>query len=126
MATIPQSLVLGTDAIHINVTQAVEFFNRGDYLLVEINPEKERVKIYQTRKLIAQILNQGIKPVALRGYGYRGIPTAATIAHLIKTEEKGDWDFYFETFTAQPKRSEKQFTGLQIVMIPKSKPKSRK
>ncbi|MFX0207117.1 MAG: hypothetical protein ACFFDT_14100 [Candidatus Hodarchaeota archaeon] len=126
MTAVPQSLVLGTDAIHINVTQPVEFFNRGDYLLVEINPEKERVKIYQTRKLITQILNQGIKPIALRGYGFRGIPTVATIAHLIKTEEKGDWEFYFETFTAQPKKSEKQFTGLQIVMIPKLMIKSRK
>ncbi|MFX1510962.1 MAG: hypothetical protein ACFFCQ_00020 [Promethearchaeota archaeon] len=119
MSTVPQSLVLGTDTIHINITQAVEFFNRGDYLLVEIYPEKERVKIYQTRKMIYQILKQGKIPIALRGYGYRGIPTVATIAHLIKTEEEGDWSFYFETFTAQPKRSEKQFTGLQIVLIPK-------
>ncbi|MFX0117501.1 MAG: hypothetical protein ACFFB3_23340 [Candidatus Hodarchaeota archaeon] len=114
---IPESLKLGTTVLSVSVTEPIEFYNREDYLLVELNPQGN-VPIYRTRKTITRFLDKGKKPVALRGYGPRGISTTAVIAHLIKVEEEGNWEFYFETFSARNPKGEKQMTGLQVVLLP--------
>ena len=114
---IPESLKLGTSVLSVSVSEPIEFYNREDYLLVELNP-RGNVPLYQTRKTITRFLGKGKKPVALRGYGPRGISTATVIAHLIKVEEEKNWEFYFETFSARNPKGEKQMTGLQIVLLP--------
>ncbi|MHA2232437.1 MAG: hypothetical protein ACXAB4_08090, partial [Candidatus Hodarchaeales archaeon] len=83
------------------------------------NPRgRNNVPIYRTRKTIAKFLGKGKKPVAIRGYGSRGISITAVIAHLIKVEEERNWNFYFETFSARYPKGEKQMTGLQVVLLP--------
>lgn len=114
---IPESLKLGTAILSVSVSEPIEFYNREDYLLVELNP-RGNIQIYRTRKTITHYLAQGKKPVAIRGYGSRGISTAAVIAHLIKVEEEGSWQFHFETFSAKQPKAEKQITGLQVVLLP--------
>ncbi len=115
---VPESLKLGTRILSVSVTEPIEFYNRDDYLLVELNP-RGNVQIYKTRKAITSFLGRGKKPVALRGYGPRGISTTAVIAHLIKVEEEGKWDFNFETFSARDSKGDRQITGLQVVLLPK-------
>ena len=119
MSEIPSSLLIGDNVIGTAVKQSLEFYNRDDYLLVEVFPNRDdRINLYQTRKAIFSFLDQKAKPVALRGYGFRGISTVVSIAHLMKMDEKKTWTFHFETFTAQRHPDKRKLTSLQIVMLP--------
>lgn len=114
---IPQSLRITKDTtVSMDMSEALGFFPRDDYLLVEIT---DRIRIYDTRKLIAKYSKEHSKnPIAIRGIA-GGLTAAIVMTHLIITEE----DLYSDrleasTFSVLDHKSDKPKTGIQLIIFP--------
>ena len=115
---VPDSLRITKDTtVSMDMSEALGFFPRDDYLLVEIT---DRIKIYDTRKLIAKYSkDHSANPIAIRGIG-GGLTAAIVMTHLIITEEEGLYSDKLEasTFSVLDPKSDKQKTGIQLVIFP--------
>ena len=114
---VPDSLRITKDTtVSMDMSEPLGFYPREDYLLVEIT---DRIKIYDTRKLIAQYSKEHSKnPIAIRGIA-GGLTAAIVMTHLIITEE----DLYSDrleasTFSVLDHKSDKPKTGIQLVIFP--------
>ena len=119
MAKVPESLRLNKDSmISIDMSEDLGFFPHDDYLLVEIT---NRIKIYDTRKLIAKYSQDHKKPIAIRGIA-GGLTAAIIMTHIIITDETTG-SIYSDQMEAQTfsvkDKSEKPKTGIQLVIFPK-------
>lgn len=117
--SVPESLLISSDTfISVDLESPLGFYPREDYLLVEITG---RIKIWDTRKLIAKYTkSQPDNPIAIRCVG-RSIPTAVIMIHLMQIEEKlylGNLDA--QTFSAKNPKSNKPLTGIQFILYPKA------
>ena len=114
---IPDSLRITKDTtVSMDMSEALGFFPRDDYLLVEIT---DRIRIYDTRKLIAQYSKEHTNnPIAIRGIG-GGLTAAIVMTHLIITEEELYSDrLEASTFSVLDHKSDKPKTGIQLVIFP--------
>ena len=117
MAKVPEQLRLHKDSvISIDMSEDLGFFPHDDYLLVEIT---NRIRIYDTRKLIAKYSQDHKKPIAIRGIA-GGLTAAVVMTHIIITEEDEIYSDQLEaqTFSVRDK-SDKPKTGIQLVIFPK-------
>jgi len=118
MASIPESLRLTKDSmISIDMSEDLGFYPHDDYLLVEIT---NRIKIYETRKLIAKYSQDHNKqPIAIRGIA-GGLTAAIIMTHIIITDEDELYSDQLEAQTFSVKdKSERPKTGIQLVIFPK-------
>ena len=117
MAKVPESLRLTKDTmISIDMSEDLGFYPQDDYLLVEIT---NRIKIYDTRKLIAKYSQDHKKPIAIRGIA-GGLTAAIIMTHIIITEEDEIYSDQMEAQTFSVKdKSDKPKTGIQLVIFPK-------
>jgi hypothetical protein len=114
---LPSPLELRSNAIvSFNMSDNVEFSPTNDYLLVEV---RGFAKLYHIRKVIERFMDEFPRPIAVRGYGGRGVSSAVAIIHLMKTDKscKGFAIGYFDTFTSQSADG-KKLTSCQIVLFP--------
>jgi hypothetical protein len=117
---IPESLRITKDTtVSMDLSQALGFYPRDDYLLVEIT---DKIRIYDTRKLIAQYSRSHSKnPIAIRGIG-GGLTGAIVMTHLIITEEALYSDqLEASTFSVLDPKSDRPKTGIQLVIFPEKK-----
>lgn len=116
MSKVPENLRLTKDSvISIDLTQDLGFYPHDDYLLVEIT---NRIKIYDTRKLIAKYSQNHKKPIAIRGIA-GGLTAAIVMTHLTITEEEIYSDQLEATTFSVRDKSNKPKTGIQLVIFPK-------
>jgi hypothetical protein len=117
MTKVPESLRLNKDSvISIDLSGDLGFYPHDEYLLVEIT---NRIRIYDTRKLIAKYSKEHKKPIAIRGIA-GGLTAAVVMTHLIVTEEDEIYSDQLEasTFSVRDK-TDKPKTGIQLVIFPK-------
>jgi len=115
---IPSNLIIARDAIiSVDLQTPLGFYPREDYLLIELTG---RIKIWDTRKLIAKYSrNHPTEPIVIRSIG-RSINTAAIMIHLMQTEEQlYSTNLNAQTFSAQNPNSNKPLTGVQFILFPR-------
>lgn len=118
MPQIPTSLIIPTDSvISVDMDSPLGFYPREDYLLVEIT---NKIKIWDTRKLIANYSKDNNRPVVIRAIG-RSINTAVVMIHLMRTDQRSPYadELNAQTFSAQHPNSSKLITGIQFILFPK-------
>ncbi|TXT54312.1 MAG: hypothetical protein BAJATHORv1_70012 [Candidatus Thorarchaeota archaeon] len=117
---IPEQLTITDDSlIAATMETDVGVFPTSDYILLEISHKAGRIDVYKVANTAYDLVKNGNRMVAIRGYGFKGIGLSVRIAHEIrKMEKRFQYQMTFDTFDAYEPDTERPQTSVQIVVMP--------